>query len=174
MDSQPTIRQLRPHEAPLLARLAERLFRDTYGATHAAMLDPYCAQAFAPGVQERELAEPGAGALLAEVGGAVAGYAQYRRRPAPAVVGDADAVEVARFYVDRRYHGTGVAQRLMDAMLAHAASDGARTVWLQVAEYNARALAFYARRGFRSVGRIPFDFAGVRENDHLLAIEVER
>ena len=167
------IRDLLPHEAPLLARLAERLFRDTYGATHAAMLDPYCAKAFAPGVQERELAEPGAGVLLAEAAGEPAGYAQYRRRPAPEVVGDADAVEVARFYVDPRHHGTGLAQRLMDAMLARAAADGARTVWLQVAEYNDRALAFYARCGFRSVGRIPFDFAGIRENDHLLAIEVE-
>lgn len=166
------IRDLEPDEAPLLARLAERLFRDTYAATHAEMLDPYCAKAFAPGVQERELAEPRAGALLAEVDGEPAGYAQYRRRPAPDVVGDADAVEVARFYVDRRYHGTGVAQRLMQAMLARAAADGARTVWLQVAEYNDRALAFYARCGFRSVGRIPFDFAGVSENDHLLAVEV--
>ena len=178
MSSQPagdlTIRDLAPHEAPLLARLAERLFRHTYGATHAGMLDPYCAKAFAPGVQERELAEPGAGALLAEAGGEPAGYAQYRRRPAPDVVGDADAVEIARFYVDPRHHGTGVAQRLMDATLARAAADGARTVWLQVAEYNARALAFYARRGFRPVGRIPFDFAGVRENDHLLAVEVEK
>lgn len=171
MSSQPTIRDLAPGDAPLLARLAERLFRETYGATHAGMLDPYCARAFAPGVQERELAEPGAGVLLAEVGGEPAGYAQYRRRPAPAG-GDGDAVEVARFYVDRRHHGTGLAQRLMDAMLARAAADGARTVWLQVAEYNARALAFYERRGFRSVGRIPFDFAGVQENDHLLAIPV--
>ena len=178
MSSQPTFRDLLPHDAPLLARLAERLFRNTYATTHAAMLDPYCAKAFAPGVQERELAEPGAGALLAEVDGEPAGYAQYRRRPTPDVVedadADADALEVARFYVDRRYHGTGVAYRLMDAMLARAAADGARTVWLQVAEYNARALAFYARCGFRPVGRVPFDFAGVREDDHLLAIEVER
>ena len=179
MTPEAVIRDLEPDEAPLLARLAERLFRDTYGATHAEMLDPYCAKAFAPGVQERELAEPGAGALLAEIDGEPAGYAQYRRRPAPDVVGPslrsgqaARMVEVARFYVDRRHHGTGLAHRLMDAMLARATADGARTVWLQVAEYNARALAFYARCGFRPVGRIPFDFAGVRENDHLLAIEV--
>jgi ribosomal protein S18 acetylase RimI-like enzyme len=180
MSSQPTIRDLLPHEAPLLARLAERLFRDTYATTHAAMLDPYCAKAFAPGVQERELAEPGAGALLAEAGGEPAGYAQYRRRPAPEGVDPslcsgeaARTVEVARFYVDPRFHGTGLAHRLMDAMLARAAADGARTVWLQVAEYNARALAFYARCGFRPVGRVPFDFAGVRENDHVLAVEVK-
>lgn len=168
----PAIRDLLPHEAPLLARLAERLFRDTYGATHADMLDPYCAKAFAPGMQARELAEPGAGALLVEIDGEPAGYVHYRRRPAPDPVADAQAMEIARFYVDRRYHGTGVAYRLMDAMLARAAAEGARTVWLQVAEYNARALAFYARCGFRPIGRIPFDFAGVRENDHLLAIEM--
>lgn len=169
-----TIRELHATDAPLLAHMAERMFRDTYGATHGAMLDPYCAKAFAPGVQERELAEPGAGALIAEAHGEPAGYAQYRRRPSPVGVDDADAVEIARFYIDRAHHGRGVAQQLMDATLARAADDGARTVWLQAAEYNARALAFYARQGFRLVGRIPFDFAGVRENDHLLAIDPRR
>ena len=181
MKDQIHIRQLAPHEAPLLARIAERMFRDTYATTHAAMLDPYCAKSFAPGVQERELAEPGAGALLAEVGGVPAGYVQFRRRAAPEEVGDAalhavdagDVVEIARFYVDRGHHGTGLAHRLMDAVLAHAATTmGARAVWLQVAEYNARALAFYVRCGFRPVGRLPFDFAGVRELDHVLAIDV--
>ena len=166
------IRELHPHEAPVLASLAERLFRDTYGATHAAMLDPYCASAFAPGVQERELAEAGAGALVAEENGEPVGYAQYRRRPAPVGVADPDAMEVARFYVDRSHHGTGLAQRLMDAVLARAAADGARVVWLQAAEYNDRALRFYTKYGYRPVGRVPFDFAGVRENDHLLAIDV--
>ena len=172
MIEHPSIRELHPHEAPLLASLAERLFRDTYGATHAEMLDPYCAKAFAPGVQERELAEAGAGALVAEEGGEPVGYAQYRRRQAPVGVDDARAVEVARFYVDRSHHGTGLARRLMDAVLARAVADGARAVWLQVAEYNDKALRFYAKYGYRPVGRMPFDFAGVRENDHLLAIEL--
>lgn len=171
MNERAIIRDLRADEAPLLARLAERLFRDTYGATHTGKVDPYCATAFAPGVQERELAEAGAGALVAELDGALVGYGQYRRRRAPLGVVDDDPMEIARFYVDRAHHGTGLARRLMDAVLARAAADGARTVWLQAAEYNARALAFYHRCGFVLAGRVPFDFAGVRELDHLLAIE---
>ena len=112
----------------------------------------------------------GAATLLAAVGGEPAGYVQLRRRvpPVAGVIG-AEAIEIARFYVDRPHHGRGVAHRLMDAALAHAAAGGARDVWLQVAEYNDRALAFYRKRGFRTVGRVPFDFAGVHESDHLMA-----
>lgn len=168
----PSIRLLRQDEAPVLARLAERLFRATYATTHAEMLDPYCAKAFAPGVQDAELAEPGAAALVAErVAGDPIAYAQLRRRPAPG--GDARAaMEVARFYVDAPFHGTGLAQRLMAAALAHAREAGAVVAWLQVAEYNDRALAFYRKAGFREVGRVPFDFAGVSELDWLLAHEL--
>lgn len=165
------LRPLRPDEAPALARLAERLFRATYAPTHGDWVDPYCAQAFAPGVQERELAEPGAAVLVVEHAGEPVAYAQLRRRPAPAGYEGLPAVEIARFYVDARWHGRGVAQRLMAAALAHAWGDGARVVWLQVAEYNDRALAFYRKVGYRDIGRVPFDFAGLVENDWLLAIE---
>jgi GNAT superfamily N-acetyltransferase len=166
------IRDLRPDEIPFFSRFAERLFRDTYAETHASMLEPYCAAAFGPAVQGLELAEEGAGVVLAEVDGEPAGYAQLRRRPVPAPGHEGDAMEIARFYVDRPYHGSGVAYRLMDAAVARAASAGARHLWLQAAEYNDRALRFYAKVGFREVGRVPFDFAGVRELDHLLALPV--
>lgn len=166
------IRDLLPHEIPWFSGFAERLFRETYGSTHAAILDPYCAAAFGAGVQERELGEAGAGVLVAEVDGEPAGYAQYRHRqpPAEGAAIPTPTMEVARFYVDHRHHGAGVAQRLMEATLARAAGQGARAVWLQVAEYNDRALRFYEKVGFRPTGRVPFDFGGVRESDHLMAI----
>ena len=169
MNAHVHIRDLAAGEIPFFSEFAERLFRETYRDTHAIMLDPYCARHFGPEVQARELAEDGAGVLLAEVDGDAAGYVQYRRRQAPVGELDARAVEIARFYVDRPHHGAGVAYRLMDAVLARAAAEGARVVWLQVAEYNDRAIAFYRKVGFEPAGRVPFDFAGIRELDYLLA-----
>jgi GNAT superfamily N-acetyltransferase len=166
------IRDLRPDEIPFFAHYAERLFSDTYAESHASMLDPYCAAAFGPAVQHLELSEEGSRVVLAEVEGEPVGYAQLRRRPVPAPGHEGEAMEVARFYVDRRHHGTGIAYRLMDAAVARALAAGARHLWLQAAEYNTRALRFYARVGFREVGRVPFDFAGIRELDHLLALPV--
>jgi GNAT superfamily N-acetyltransferase len=49
------------------------------------------------------------------------------------------------------HHGTGLADRLLDATLAAAAITGPVSLW--VARGNARACAFYRRRGFAPDGR---------------------
>ncbi len=62
--------------------------------------------------------------------------------------------------------GTDVATRLVGTALGHAASSGYRRVVLDVAHENARARAFYTRRGFRPtgvVGRMPWDPAVTEE-----------
>ncbi len=54
--------------------------------------------------------------------------------------------ELAALYVRRAFHGTGIA----DALLDLAVGDGPCLLW--VAERNPRAIAFYRRRGFRLDG----------------------
>lgn len=49
--------------------------------------------------------------------------------------------------------GQGVGRVLIQAALAHAARAGAHTLFLEVAEDNARARALYARTGFCETGR---------------------
>lgn len=52
-----------------------------------------------------------------------------------------------------RGRGSGVADALMDELLAAARATGARTVRLEVSDATPRAAAFYRRRGFRPTGR---------------------
>jgi ribosomal protein S18 acetylase RimI-like enzyme len=171
---QPTIRRAVPADAPVVAELARRTFTDAFGAAS----DPHdlalhVARAYGVPQQSAEIAHPGIVTLLSEVGGRPAAYAQVRRGQPPACVSDRDAVEISRFYADQAWHGRGIAQRLMDAALAAARELGARTVWLMVYEHNARALAFYARAGFREVGRHNFLFGNTMELDRVLARELE-
>lgn len=56
---------------------------------------------------------------------------------------------VGSIYVDKNYHGQGVAQLLMDKILAWA--DPKRPIELDVASYNERAKAFYRKYGFKEV-----------------------
>src|SRR5436305_271799 len=65
-------------------------------------------------------------------------------------------VELARFYVAHAWHGRGIAQALMDAVKNAAEVLGGKTLWLGVWERNARAIAFYEKCGFRTVGSHPF------------------
>jgi ribosomal protein S18 acetylase RimI-like enzyme len=81
-------------------------------------------------------------------------------------------VELYRFYVDRPWHGRGVAQQLMDGVQLAADELGGKTLWLSVWERNPRALAFYGKCGFADVGSAPFYVGSDRQTDRILAKDV--
>ncbi|HVQ43598.1 MAG TPA: GNAT family N-acetyltransferase [Candidatus Saccharimonadia bacterium] len=58
--------------------------------------------------------------------------------------------EVTALYILSRYHGTGAAHRLMEAVMGWL--EGVSEVRVEVASYNARAIAFYERYGFGLTG----------------------
>ena len=169
------IRRGTPEDAAALAELARRTFVDAFGDNS----DPHdlalhTARSYGEPQQSAELSHPGIVTLIAEAGGRAAAYVQMRRAlPPQSCVPDADALEIARFYVDQAWHGHGLAQRLMDAALAAARAIGARTIWLMVYEHNHRARAFYAKAGFREVGRHGFLFGNTHELDHVMMRELE-
>ena len=175
------IRAALPHEAPALAALGERLFREAYGPTHPEpelsryVARTYTAQGFADAI-----ADDGSAVLVAdaEAGDAsrFAGYALLRAGPPPAPITPSGAhpVEVVRFYVDARWHGRGVAQALMEGCVAHARARGADLLWLQAWTRAPQALAFYRKAGFSIVGDAIFEFGDRRDADFLLARAVIR
>ncbi len=63
-----------------------------------------------------------------------------------------ESPEIDWFIVGPKYHGTGVAQALMAQALQHIGS--AREVHLTVIHYNARAIRFYEKCGFRDTGLV--------------------
>lgn len=63
---------------------------------------------------------------------------------------DADGeFNLIAMWVTPAQRGSGAAAALVEALLGHAVAQGHRRVLLDVAPDNARAAAFYARRGFR-------------------------
>jgi ribosomal protein S18 acetylase RimI-like enzyme len=164
-----TIRRAGPADAPWLAALAERTFRETYTAHNTPEdMEYYVAGHFGPDRQADELRDPATTTLVAEEGGQTAGYVQLRCGPAPASVRGPDPMEVVRFYVDRPWHGRGVAQGLMAAAADAARAAGARTLWLGVWERNERAIAFYRKCGFHDVGTQVFVLGSDRQRDLVL------
>lgn len=134
----------------------------------------YLAGAFGIEQQTRELSDPAMITVLCESGRELIGYAQVRRKGAPACVPQDGPAEIYRFYVDASAHGTGVAQGLM-AEAVNAAHDlGGRDLWLGVWEKNARAIAFYAKCGFADVGAQHFQLGSDRQTDRVLVLALPK
>ena len=165
------IRPALPVDAPALALLGERLWRETYtGLIPASNLELHLAETFGAAQQATELADPLGRMLVLDVDGVLHGYA-WLRAGGPeneAAFPFARPLEVARFYVDRTQHGSGAAQALMAAVLAHAAEAAHDGVWLQVWEQNPRAIRFYAKVGFTDAGDATFRIGQQVDRDRLL------
>ncbi len=168
-----TIRRATPDDAPLLAAFAARCFRDAFGDLNTdENMDRYLAEAFGPTIQAAELADETVTTLLAtEPRGVLTGYAQLRRGgPASAPAGS-ETIELWRFYVDRPWHGRGLAQQLMVAVLDVAAALGHGSLWLAVWEHNFRGRAFYQKLGFQEIGTQPFELGDETQTDRVLLLD---
>ncbi len=158
-------------DAGALAELAERTFRDTFGAANTDEdMDAHCAENFGKAPQLAEIANTEWCTLLAEEGDLLIGYGQLRWSSAPGCISSTRAVEIYRLYVDARWHGRGVAPMLMTSLLERAATGDTDTVWLGVWEHNPRALAYYRKAGFREVGEHSFMLGGDAQRDIVMSL----
>jgi diamine N-acetyltransferase len=119
--------------------------------------------------QRAEIASPDIITLLIEDEQTPIAYAQVRRGQAPSCVTTPAPVELWRFYVDRSWHGRGIAPILMRAALEASRELSGSSVWLSVWERNPRALTFYAKCGFRDVGSKVFIVGSDHQTDRVMA-----
>jgi ribosomal protein S18 acetylase RimI-like enzyme len=166
-----TVRSGTRADAAALAELAATTFRDAFGADNRPEdLALHLARSYGITQQTAELSDPTITTLLAFAHGAPAGYAQLRPGRAPACVQSTYSIELWRFYVAREWHGRGLAQELMAAVVAAARGRNAATLWLGVWERNPRAQAFYKKTGFVDVGSQTFLVGTDEQTDRVMEL----
>jgi GNAT superfamily N-acetyltransferase len=162
------IRRATASDAAALAELGARTFVDTFGAQNrAADLEAFVAKSYGVAQQTREIEE--GVTLVVEEDGTLIAFAQLHRLESP--FGD---VELGRFYVDRTHHGRGIAQSLMEAVVAAARILGSRKLWLGVWEHNPRAIRFYEKCGFVDEGTQPFRVGSDVQTDRVMTFVIPR
>lgn len=167
------VRRATDDDASRLAEFARRTFVETFAADNTAEdMTAHVARSFGPAIQLAEIRDPATITLLAELGPHMAGFAQVRRGTPPPCVTGAAPVELHRFYVDRPFHGRGIAHALMRSADDAARELGGQTLWLGVWERNPRAIAFYTKCGFVDVGEHAFIFGTDRQTDRVMARSV--
>lgn len=164
-----SIRRAATRDAAALSTFAAAAFHDAFGPHNTpANMNHYVAESFSTERQAAEIADPAGEVLLAEVGEELAGYVRLVRGGAPAAVAE-PAIEIRRLYVDRRRHGSGLAQMLMNAAVDTARRGAERSIWLAVWQKNARAIRFYEKCGFARVGTTLFMLGDDEQTDWLMA-----
>jgi ribosomal protein S18 acetylase RimI-like enzyme len=104
-------------------------------------------------LQLAEIDNPEILTLVAESHNRLVAFAQlHLRSDAPACISSSPALELQRIYVERSFHGTGLANELLAEIFRSAEHHGAAAVWLGVWEHNPRAIRFYQRSGFVESG----------------------
>lgn len=153
-------------DAAALAEFSARTFVDTFGHLYPPEdLRAFLAATYGAAIQAKEIADSETRYTLALNGERIVGYCKMG-----AVDMDVDAEgarELHRLYVDGETKGAGVAQTLMDDMLAWARGQGARAVYLSVWEDNHRAQRFYKRYGFEHVGEHDFMVGKTADHDFI-------
>jgi len=160
-----------PGDAPSLAVLAERTFRDAFGARNSPEnMDLHCSRNFGPDIQLREIGNRGMVTTLADHAGTLVGFSQLKIPSASPAVAAAKPAELNRIYVAAEWHGRGAGQKLMKQALVDAARAGCDRLWLGVWEHNPKAMAFYRKFGFEVVGTQAFMLGLERQRDLVMSV----
>lgn len=165
-------RDASPADTAALAALGRATFIETFGHLY----DPEDLAAFLPTHSEEawreQLESPEFAVRVAEDEGALVGYAKLGPKALPYETA-APALELRQIYVLKPWHGTGIAQALMEWVLAEARRRGARELYLSVYVDNHRARRFYERYGFRFVAPYKFMVGKQADEDQIFRLVLE-
>lgn len=168
------IRTATEDDALNLSVLAKQTFIDTFAADNSEEnMRQHCDATYSEAMQRDEIDDPNRLTLLATHEGHLIGFVQLRWANTPDCVPAKSAGELQRLYVDRDWHGKGIAQDLMAAALDVFAKRGNDVVWLGVWEHNPRAIAFYKKLGFREVGSHVFPLGTDPQRDLIFMRELQ-
>jgi diamine N-acetyltransferase len=137
-------------EAEALSALGRTAFTQSFGHLYKPEdLSAFLDEVHSVDNVRAEIANPKAQYLLAEDAGALAGYCKIGY----GTTLDYDAsgktiLELKQLYILSTHHGIGVAQHLMDWVIAQAEAVDADEIILSVYSENPRAQAFYKKYGF--------------------------
>lgn len=167
----PRVRRCAAGDETALALAGKASFLESY----AGMID---GQAVIRHCEERQtapyyaaaLADPAQALWIAEMApnAAPVGYLHLTVPDLPVETGPGD-LEIKRIYLLSRFQGGGAGRALFEAAFGHGVEQGAARLLLGVYKGNEKALGFYARMGFETVGERSFDVGGAVYEDWVLA-----
>jgi GNAT superfamily N-acetyltransferase len=168
-----SFRAATPDDAVCLSVLGTQVFLDTYAtqgirpSVAREVLEHFSVDAIS-GI----LSSPSTAVIVAEHNGHLVAFAQVTHGSCHELVPLEPAVELNRLYVQEHFTSKGIGQALLQRAEALAASRGARALWLTAWVGNPRALAFYARQGYKELGAASYVYENEEYETRVFVKEV--
>lgn len=157
-------------DAPALADTGRRCFAETFGpAFPAEEMAIHLERHFGPDALPVEYLDPALTIRVAEAEGAIIAYLKRAPMDLP-VPHEAAAQMIRQLYVLAPWQGAGIAAALMDWAAETARAEGAPALYLCVWEKGDRAIAFYRKHGFETVGKTPYWLGNLRYMDPVMRL----
>jgi diamine N-acetyltransferase len=149
------IRRWGREDLPAVQKLLLDTWLDAYGSfIPREDLVAYLHKQYSEAGLEALLADPDVVGLVAEMDGAVAGYAKLYHAPAQ------QRLYLHQLYILPSRQGQGLGHRLMACAEEHGRGLGFDRIWLGVMVKNAQAVGWYKKMGFTITETSPFVMGG--------------
>lgn len=154
---QVVLREATREDVAALQALAVRTYLDTFAGTATDEDNRLLMEKIYSRAQLlRDADEPGARLVLACVGDRPVGFLRLRENAEVNTWLGSSHLELHRLYLDSSFHGTGLANRVMQVAYTETQQRQRTWLWLGVWERNYRAQRFYERHGFERFGEHTF------------------
>lgn len=163
-----TTRTATPQDALTIGVLGMQVFLDTYateGIREAIAQEAL--DAFLPEAISKIIARSDTLIVVAEINHHLVGFAQVALRTGHELIGDSNAAELKRLYVQENFTGKGVGYALLQSAEEYARRGGAVLLWATVWMGNERALGFYPRQGYECLGSAFYTFQNETHENRL-------
>ncbi|MDR6560600.1 MULTISPECIES: GNAT family N-acetyltransferase [unclassified Arcicella] len=158
-------------DVPLICKISEETFIDTYGAQNTPEnLEAYLTKHFNQAQILSEIQTDGTIFLIVEIDNEAVGYAKLRVNKSE--FSDRNALELERIYVKKKFHGQKLGGLLLEQCCEKTKAAGCDLLWLGVWEYNLKALNFYKSKGFEINGTHVFMLGDDEQTDYLMTKEL--
>ena len=149
-----TIRRITIEDAEILSELSKTTFFDTFtGTCTEEDMQQFLQEYFNLNQVKKELSDKNDLYFFAEIDGVPAGYIRMMEDYSQfELIKKWKALELKRIYVDKKFHGMGLAQQMVLFVENFAKENKYEVVWLGVWEHNLRAKRFYEKSGFTDSG----------------------
>ena len=152
-------------DAELLAGLATQTFIESHGHSASAEdIEAYVKENYTPSRLKAELEDPANIYHILYYHQLPAGYSKIVFNTPFEDSPDTAVTKLDRIYLLKTYYGTNLGPALMDFLLRVMKKENQSGVWLYVWKENNRAIRFYEKKGFRTIGNHDFPISATHTN----------